>query len=68
MADDFIVSGSSDRSLKIWHTETGDCIKSFDAHKGRVVCVAISNDDLLIVNFYILNKTNYIFALRILLI
>ena len=31
----YIVSGSGDRSMKIWSAETGDLIKTFENHHGR---------------------------------
>lgn len=36
-----IVSGSLDRTLKIWHSETGQCLRTLRGHTGGVYCVAI---------------------------
>ena len=35
MSDKHIVSGSGDRSMKIWNAETGELLKTFENHHGR---------------------------------
>ncbi len=37
-----IVSGSSDRSVKIWNSQTGQCLKTFYGHNRPVLSVAFS--------------------------
>ncbi|MCC2672730.1 MAG: hypothetical protein K0Q72_5202, partial [Armatimonadetes bacterium] len=37
-------SGSSDRTIKLWDTETGEQPASIDAHKKPVFCLAFSPD------------------------
>ena len=36
-----IVSGSSDRTLRVWETWSGTCIRTLSGHTGEVYCVAI---------------------------
>ncbi|EKM55022.1 uncharacterized protein PHACADRAFT_255327 [Phanerochaete carnosa HHB-10118-sp] len=35
VSGDYIVSGSGDRSMKIWSADTGELIKTFENHHGR---------------------------------
>lgn len=35
MSDRVIVSGSGDRSMKIWNAETGELMRTFENHHGR---------------------------------
>ncbi|KAI9333842.1 WD40-repeat-containing domain protein [Obelidium mucronatum] len=44
------VTGSSDRSIKIWSTETGECIQTFLGHTNSVLTVALSHDEKQIVS------------------
>jgi len=39
-----IVSGSTDKSIKIWHPESGLCVKTFSGHEGVVYSVAVLYD------------------------
>ena len=39
-----IVSGSSDRTVKIWNTQTGQCLKTFLGHNRPVLSVSFSPD------------------------
>ncbi len=39
-----IVSGSSDRTVKIWNSQTGECLTTFDGHTRPVLSVAFSPD------------------------
>ncbi|NJL79146.1 MAG: hypothetical protein HC917_10425 [Richelia sp. SM2_1_7] len=39
-----IVSGSSDRTVKIWDSQTGQCLKTFQGHNRPVLSVAFSSD------------------------
>lgn len=41
VSGDYIVSGSGDRSMKIWSADTGELIRTFENHHGRgYVCCA----------------------------
>ncbi|HRS71421.1 MAG TPA: hypothetical protein P5175_06175 [Anaerohalosphaeraceae bacterium] len=44
----YIVSGSSDNSVKIWDTKSGKCIKTLEGHKHSVTAVVFSPDSKLI--------------------
>jgi WD40 repeat protein/energy-coupling factor transporter ATP-binding protein EcfA2 len=46
----FIVSGSDDKSLKLWDTRSGHCIRSFIGHEVEVICGAFSPDGTLIIS------------------
>ena len=48
--DQLIVSGSYDKSIKIWDTETGECVKTLNGHTNCVWWVAFSSDDKLILS------------------
>lgn len=39
-----IVSGSSDRTIKIWNSQTGECIATFEGHTRPILSVAFSPD------------------------
>jgi len=41
----FLVSGSSDKSIKLWDVQTGGVIKTFCSHTGQVYSVSISADN-----------------------
>jgi len=41
--DNRIVSGSSDKSIKIWDAETGSLLKTLNGHTNWVESVAFSN-------------------------
>lgn len=38
----FIVSGSEDRSLKVWDALNGDCFKTYEGHRDGIQCVAFA--------------------------
>ncbi|ETO25252.1 WD-40 repeat-containing protein [Reticulomyxa filosa] len=40
--DQFICSGSGDRTVRVWDVETNKQIKSFNGHSGEVYCVKFS--------------------------
>ena len=46
----FIVSGSYDRTVRIWETESGRCLKTLEGHSTAVLDVAISADGKFIVS------------------
>jgi WD40 repeat protein len=39
-----VVSGSFDKTLKVWDVATGECVATLEGHSERVVGVAISPD------------------------
>ena len=39
-----LVSGSSDKTVKLWDIQTGGVVKTFFGHTGKVRCVSISMD------------------------
>jgi WD40 repeat protein len=38
------LSGSGDKTLKLWDTDTGQCLQTFEGHTGSVESVALSRD------------------------
>ena len=40
---DKFITGSYDRTCKVWDTESGDEIISFEGHKNVVYCIAFNN-------------------------
>ncbi|MGB3191188.1 MAG: WD40 repeat domain-containing protein, partial [Limnoraphis sp.] len=45
-----IVSGSSDKTIKVWNLQTGELIRTLKGHGGPVFSVSISNDSKTIVS------------------
>jgi WD40 repeat protein len=43
--DKRIVSGSTDRTLKLWNPETGNCDATFIGHTGTVYSLSLISDD-----------------------
>jgi WD40 repeat protein len=41
LSDGRIISGSDDRTLKIWNTQTGKCDITFRGHDDSITCVAV---------------------------
>ncbi len=41
-----IASGSYDRTVRLWNTETGECLKIIHGHSKEIVSVAFSPDGL----------------------
>ena len=39
-----IISGSRDRTIKVWCIKTGKCIASFEGHTGSVLCLKFERD------------------------
>lgn len=39
MSDNLIVSGSTDRMLRVWNATTGDCIHTLYGHTSTVRCL-----------------------------
>jgi WD40 repeat protein len=46
----FIVSGSDDRTVKVWELESGRLLRSLEGHTGGVNAVAVSPDGRFIVS------------------
>ena len=48
-SDDYIVSGSSDATLRLWQTVTGEHLKTFEGHTSRIwdVCTTSTGEHLL---------------------
>ena len=44
----YLVSGSNDKTIKLWDVQTGGVIKTFCGHTGQVCSVSISADDTMI--------------------
>ena len=44
----FLVSGSEDKTIKLWDTQTGGCIRTFQGHDSWVYSVYISTDSTMI--------------------
>ncbi|KAK0611930.1 hypothetical protein B0T14DRAFT_489226 [Immersiella caudata] len=42
--DQYLVSGSRDRSLKIWDLETRRCLRTLAKHRGSVLCLQFDSD------------------------
>ncbi|MDM8007517.1 MAG: zinc ribbon domain-containing protein, partial [Phycisphaerae bacterium] len=38
------LSGSEDKTLRVWNLATGKCLRKLEGHKDKVICVAISPD------------------------
>ena len=45
-----IISGSSDKTIKIWDANTGQCLKTLEGHSNNVYSVAFSPDGTKIVS------------------
>ena len=41
---DFLVTASSDHSLRLWDLESGETIRQYTGHSKAVVCVALNED------------------------
>uniref|UniRef100_A0A6B2LJB0 Uncharacterized protein n=1 Tax=Arcella intermedia TaxID=1963864 RepID=A0A6B2LJB0_9EUKA len=46
VSDDFVISGSTDKTIKIWGLETGECLSTLDI-KREVSCVRYLNDTVI---------------------
>ncbi len=46
----FIVSGSGDRTVKVWEAATGRLLRSLEGHKDDMTAVAVSPDGRFIVS------------------
>jgi WD40 repeat protein len=43
-----LVSGSSDKTIKLWDIQTGGVVKTLSGHTDSVLCVSISADNTMI--------------------
>ncbi|CAF1071171.1 unnamed protein product [Brachionus calyciflorus] len=43
--NDKILTGSHDHTIKLWDTNTNECIKTFTGHTGNVWCLCIINNE-----------------------
>lgn len=43
-----LVSGSEDKTIKIWNLQTGHLVKTLEGHIGKINCLAISPDNHII--------------------
>lgn len=41
LKDNIVVSGSTDRTLRVWNAETGECIHVLQGHASTVRCLAM---------------------------
>ncbi|KZT04976.1 WD40 repeat-like protein [Laetiporus sulphureus 93-53] len=39
-----IITGSRDRTIKVWELKTGDCLATFTGHRGSVLCLKFDKD------------------------
>ncbi|MHC1590710.1 MAG: WD40 repeat domain-containing protein, partial [Candidatus Helarchaeales archaeon] len=45
-----IISGSADRTIKIWDVETGSCLRTLFGHSDAIISVAVTRDGKRIVS------------------
>jgi WD40 repeat protein len=46
--NEYVISGSSDNTLKIWDMQTYQCIRVLRGHSYAVTCVAVFNEELIV--------------------
>ena len=39
-----IITGSRDRTIKVWSLKTGRCLAAFSGHRGSVLCLKFEHD------------------------
>ena len=42
--DGLCVSGSDDKTLRVWDLITGECLRTLNGHSGSVNCIAVTKD------------------------
>jgi GTPase SAR1 family protein len=60
----FAVSGSKDKTVKIWNLETGACVGTLEGHNGAVQSVVIAPDGNLIASLGLKDKTVRLWDLK----
>lgn len=53
----YVASGSSDRSIRMWDCVTGSCVRLMTGHKAAVSCMAFSLDG----RFLVRSHTGFLF-------
>jgi WD40 repeat protein len=48
--DKLVVSGSKDKTLRLWDVASGKCVKTLEGHSDPVTSVCFSKDDKLVVS------------------
>lgn len=38
----YVVTGSMDKTVRVWDVQTGNCVRLLAGHSGNVTCVAVS--------------------------
>lgn len=56
MAGNVIISGSTDRTLKVWNAETGQCTHTLYGHTSTVRCMHLHENKYGHIYFYISNQ------------
>jgi PH-interacting protein len=63
----YVITGSDDRLVKIWSTETGLCLRSCRGHEGDITDLAVSSGNTLVAsasNDYSIRVVRSTFASR----
>lgn len=48
LSEEEIISGSEDRTIKIWNLSTGDCLKTFGDYEYRIFSINIISSDTIV--------------------
>lgn len=59
MDGNVIISGSTDRTLKVWNAETGQCTHTLYGHTSTVRCMHLHQNRCVYIIFYLDFKTQY---------
>jgi len=68
MAGNVIISGSTDRTLKVWNAETGQCTHTLYGHTSTVRCMHLHENKYEDICFYINLKIKFVNHILYLLI
>ena len=44
MKDNIVISGSTDRTLRVWDTESGECLHTLHGHTSTVRCMHLHDN------------------------